>query len=277
MDGDGRNVLLVHGAWQGSWSWQRFIPHIEARGWRATAIDLPGNGTDDTPPQAVTLDLYVEHVVAIAERLDGPLTVVGHSGGGVVASQVGEAIPDRIGCLVYLAGMMLPNGIGFADIVGTLIGQQPDAVGIGRHLVWSEGRVTSAIPPEAAIEIFYHDCDAADARWAAERLTHQPERSRSAKPRLSTARYGSIPRIYVEAAFDRSVVPAAQHMMQRLSPGAMRLAIATGHAPQLAQPERLADLLDRAIPQAFRRPPSSHHEKASGHGHPSGQSEGLRS
>ena len=141
MAGDGRNVLLIHGAWQGSWSWQRFIPYIEARGWRATAIDLPGNGTDDTPPHEVTLDLYVEHVVAIAERLNGPLTVVGHSGGGVVASQVGEAMPDRIGCLVYLAGMMLPNGIGFADIVDTLIGQQPDAVALGA--TWSGRRAAS--------------------------------------------------------------------------------------------------------------------------------------
>jgi pimeloyl-ACP methyl ester carboxylesterase len=63
------------------------------------------------------------------------------------------------------------------------------------------------------------------------------------RPRLTTERFGRVPRTYVEALRDRSVVPAVQRRMQALVPGADRLAIDTGHAPQLAAPDRLAALL----------------------------------
>jgi pimeloyl-ACP methyl ester carboxylesterase len=47
---------------------------------------------------------------------------VGHSGGGLTASQVAELVPERVAALVYLVGMMLPSGMTFAD----LITAQPD-------------------------------------------------------------------------------------------------------------------------------------------------------
>jgi len=245
------NIILIHGAWQGSWGWSKVLPLLDSRGWRAVAVDLPGNGVDSTAPEDVTLDLYVDHVMRAAEALDGPVAIVGHSGAGVVASQVGEAIPDKVSCLVYLAGMMLPNNTEFADIVGALVTEHPHAMGIGRHLIWSADRVTSSVSPHAAIETFFHDCDPADAQWAAQRLTPQPERGRAIKPHLTPARYGRVPRIYIEAALDRSVIPEAQRLMQRLSPGARRIVMQTGHVPQLAKPEvlvtRLTEILDGAV------------------------------
>jgi pimeloyl-ACP methyl ester carboxylesterase len=277
MPNDGRYILLIHGAWQGSWGWRRLIPLLEAREWRPIAVDLPGNGVDRTPPQDVTLDLCVEHVLAKAEGLDSPLTIVGHSGGGLVASQVGEAIPERIGCLVYLAGMMLPNGVGFADIISTLIDEYPAAIGIGRHLIWSDDHRISSVPPDAATDIFYHDCDPSDARWAADQLKPQPDGFRSAKPTLSPDRYGAIPRIYMETAFDRSVIPQAQQLMQRLSPGALRLVLESGHAPQLAQPERVADLLDRAIRDTRKDVYGGQKRKTTSHLHQLSQSTEIRS
>ena len=43
-------VILIHGAWQGSWVWARFTPYLEAAGLAAHAVDLPGNGVDGTDP-----------------------------------------------------------------------------------------------------------------------------------------------------------------------------------------------------------------------------------
>jgi pimeloyl-ACP methyl ester carboxylesterase len=241
------NAILIHGAWQGSWGWSKVLPIFDRRGWRAQAIDLPGNGVDSTPPEDVTLDLYVDHILKVAETLDGPLAIVAHSGAGVLASQVGEAIPDRVSCLVYIAGMMLPNDTGFSDIIASLTPEHPNAIGIGQHLIWSTDRLTSSIKPQDAIDVFYHDCEPSDARWAAQRLTPQPERGRAVKPKLTVSRYGRIPRIYVEAALDRSVIPEAQRLMQHLSPGARRIVMNTGHAPQLAQPEVLVERLEEAM------------------------------
>ena len=64
---------------------------------------------------------------------------------------------------------------------------------------------------------------------------------------LTPERFGRVPRIYVEALNDRSVVLEVQRQMQHLSPGAQILSIDSGHVPQLAQPARLADMLDGAL------------------------------
>ena len=36
------SFVLVHGAWGGSWAWERVTPLLEAAGHRVDAVDLPG-------------------------------------------------------------------------------------------------------------------------------------------------------------------------------------------------------------------------------------------
>lgn len=38
-----------------------FQPLLADLGWDSYAVDLPGNGCDDTPPEAVNLAAYVDH------------------------------------------------------------------------------------------------------------------------------------------------------------------------------------------------------------------------
>jgi pimeloyl-ACP methyl ester carboxylesterase len=237
------SVILLHGAWQGSWAWDRLIPFLAEAGLDVRAFDLPGNGNDDTDPADVSLDLYVGFVMRRIAGIDGTVSIVAHSGAGIVASQVAEACPERVDRLVYVAGMMLPDGVSFADVVATVLADEPSATGIGPHLVWSDDRLTSRVPVEAARRIFFHDCAADLAEAAARRLTPQPEGGRAVRPRLSAERFGRVPRFYLEARADRSVVPAAQRRMQALVPGAKVAALATGHAPHLAAPKELAERL----------------------------------
>ena len=82
--------ILVHGAWQGAWAWDTIVPRLEAAGHRAIAVDLPGNGHDDTPAADVGLPLYAQHVAGIIDRTEGPIVLVGHSMGGTAVSQTCE-------------------------------------------------------------------------------------------------------------------------------------------------------------------------------------------
>jgi len=69
-----KHLVLIHGAWQGSWSWDAWRPELLRQGWQVHAVDLPGNGCDPrdrTMPADVTLNLYVEHVVRLLRTLDG--------------------------------------------------------------------------------------------------------------------------------------------------------------------------------------------------------------
>ena len=56
--------LLVHGAFHGAWCWQKLVAELEKRGHRAKAIDLPGQGADQTPLKEVTLDTMVDKIIA---------------------------------------------------------------------------------------------------------------------------------------------------------------------------------------------------------------------
>jgi pimeloyl-ACP methyl ester carboxylesterase len=168
-------VVLIHGAWAGAWVWEHPTPLLRERALETVALDLPGGGADRTPAAEVSLESCVARVGAALARLDRRVSLVAHSGCGIVASAVAEAVPDRVARIVYVAGMMLPDGVGFADLVRDSVGAHPEAAGIGPHLVWSEDGTTSRVPDRAAAEIFFHDCPAPLAAAAAARLRPQAQ------------------------------------------------------------------------------------------------------
>ena len=225
------DIVLIHGAWQGGWVWTDIEPNLAAVGHRCHAVDLLGSAPHTPDRGSVT---FTDQVV-----------VVGHSGGGLAASQIAEEMPDRVIGIVYVVGMMLPDGVRFADVVESCREREPSASGIWPRLDHLEG--VSSVPADAAIDIFYHDCEPSAAANAAAKLTPQSNAARDVAPRISEARFGSVPRIYIEALKDRSLVPAVQRRMQELVPGASVRQMDTGHAPMLADPGGLSELLLTSI------------------------------
>lgn len=245
-----RDILLIHGAWQGSWAFAAWRPWLENAGWRVHGVDLPGNGhTPATAQQPASLAGYTAHVCAALSSIDLPAVVLGHSGGGIVASQVAEALPGQVAALVYLVGMMLPDGMSYADLIAQARADDPAWVyaGIGPHLAWSEDGASSRVSREGALQTFLHDCPADAAHAAAARLTPQPETGRAMANALSAERFGRVPRVYVGCRNDRSVPWALQQRMQCLQPPHARIELDCGHVPQLACPEALTAALLPAL------------------------------
>jgi pimeloyl-ACP methyl ester carboxylesterase len=253
--GQPAHAILVHGAWQGAWVWEAFAPLLQVRGITTEAIDLPG--ADGRREDAG----FDEQVDALVARIDAvpagvPVLLLAHSGGAVLASQAAEDRAPRIAALVMVAGIMLPSGTSLAAVIASMVaeGHPPEALaGIRPHLLWSaDGRV-SRVPPQAAVDVFLHDCPPPAAAAAAARLTPQSEAARAGTPRLTEARWGRVPRLYVEALRDRSIVPAVQRRLLALSPGAQVLSIDAGHAPHVSRPVALAALLGPALAEAASR------------------------
>jgi pimeloyl-ACP methyl ester carboxylesterase len=181
-------AILIHGAWQGAWVWDRLIPLLASPvGIESIAVNLPGNGTDDTNPADVSLERYVDHIGKLLEQLPERVSLVAHSGGGVISSAVAERFPERVRRIAYVAGMMLPDGASYADIVTELKDSHPNPAGIAPHLLWSPDRLTSRVPVQTALTYFFHDCPSAEATAAAHRLTPQPEPGRAVRPCLKSA------------------------------------------------------------------------------------------
>src|SRR6185437_11018341 len=87
------NFLLIHGAMGGAWVWERVIAGLEAAGHSASAIDLPGQGSDATPLPEITLYRYAEAVCDTLDGMDGPVVLTGHSMGGMVTTQPPHSAP----------------------------------------------------------------------------------------------------------------------------------------------------------------------------------------
>jgi pimeloyl-ACP methyl ester carboxylesterase len=83
-------IVLIHGFWVTPRSWENWITHYEARGYRVIAPAYPGFevevealNADPAPIEAVTVPQIMDKLDAIVRELDSPPILVGHSAGGV--------------------------------------------------------------------------------------------------------------------------------------------------------------------------------------------------
>lgn len=99
-----RAIVLVHGAWVGEWTWLPVEPRLRASGRGVYPVSLTGHGArrHEGGPHVRLAD-HVADVVGVIDTFDlTNVTLVGHSYGGRVITQVWAAAPERVGSLVYL-------------------------------------------------------------------------------------------------------------------------------------------------------------------------------
>ena len=110
-------VLAVHGAFVGGWYWDDVGQQLEKLGHQSTAVEqLPTSGAD--PAQFGDLADDVAHVRDQLDALDGPVTLIGHSGGGVAITEVADH--PAIGHTIYLAGLWPHAGESTVDLMARL-------------------------------------------------------------------------------------------------------------------------------------------------------------
>lgn len=112
--GSGEAVVLVHGAGVDYRTW-RFQTAKPPTGFRLIAVSLrhyypePWNGRGET----FSIQQHADDLVAFVEGLRvGPVFVVGHSRGGIVAFRMAQARPDLVRRLILMEpgfGALLPS------------------------------------------------------------------------------------------------------------------------------------------------------------------------
>jgi pimeloyl-ACP methyl ester carboxylesterase len=111
--------VLVHGAWHGSWCWQRVRSALQRHGHEVFTPTLTGVGershllTPEVDLNTHTLDVL--NLIQWEELND--IVLCGHSYGGMVVSGVADRIPQRIRSLVYLDAFVPETGQSLTDFV----------------------------------------------------------------------------------------------------------------------------------------------------------------
>jgi pimeloyl-ACP methyl ester carboxylesterase len=111
--------VLVHGGWQGGWSWRRVVPHLRASGHEVYTPTLTGLGERAHLLGCVDgLDTHVKDVLGLIEYEDlEEVMLVGHSYGGVVITAVAEVVAEKLSHLVYLDAWIPKDGQGMFDLM----------------------------------------------------------------------------------------------------------------------------------------------------------------
>jgi pimeloyl-ACP methyl ester carboxylesterase len=107
--GDGPLVVLVHGALDHARSWD-WVAAALLDDYHVCALDLRGHGDSDWAPGAVySVAEHVLDLTALCDTLDEkPVTLIGHSLGGVIALTYTGVFPDRVRNTVAIEGMGPP-------------------------------------------------------------------------------------------------------------------------------------------------------------------------
>ena len=243
-------LILIHGAWAGPWIWDGLVKELALRGLQAEALALPGDGRHSITPQDATETDFHNCIAQAIEAAPGPVVLVGHSGGGMLVTAGAEAFPDKVSHGIWIAGMLIPDGRSFDDIQSQIMGSDK-RFGITPHVVQAADGRTSTVPPDMAVRYFFHDAPEPVARDAASRLTPQPNAGHRLRTRTGQ-NFAAMPKLYIHAQEDRSLIPTAQTVMSKSSANVTVAEIASGHVPQLTQPARVAQIIVDWLSQAER-------------------------
>jgi pimeloyl-ACP methyl ester carboxylesterase len=230
--------VLVHGAWHGAWCWEQVEHHLGELGAASVAVDLPGRQGDPQSVAQLTLESYVDQVVAAIQASPEPVVLVGHSLGGLVISQTAERVPEKISSLVYLCAMLLHDGQSTIDAAVNDPTSQLMA-----NISLDEGGATSSVTSSAVSDLFYGDCTAAASEKAIGLLVPEPIVPASTPLHVTDERWGSVSRCYILCTQDRAISPAAQRAMIASVGVDKVIEMDSSHSPFISQPQQLAALL----------------------------------
>lgn len=238
-------IVLVHGAFSSSFAFAPLQAELALLGHRSLAVDLPGHGFGATFPRAyqapqdiaelaqtpgaiqgTSLDDNVAQVIQVLERAQqhGPVMLVGHSRGGITITAVGNARPDLVDQLVYIAAWA-PVDLNVGDyynepemadaetagLAGALVGN-PMELGLLRTNFRTADPVALAGFKSAIL------ADGTDAEFRTLLNTFQPDENLdvgSDTDRAQAETWGTIPRAYIRLSEDTSMPLAMQDRLIR--------------------------------------------------------------
>ena len=237
------DYLLVHGAWQGAWGWERVVQLLQERGHRAVALDLPGHGSRAHEDLSkIRLQNYVEAVIAEIEGKNmKDVVLVGHSLAGITLPYVALRLPERIKRLVFISCMVPDEGKRVVDMLSPV-----DRL-LYRLIVGLGGarQRGAKLPRFIARWKFCNDMDRATANQVLNGMTPEPVgpwEEPISRRGLENLKIGMT---YVLLTRDRAIPPERQRRMAHNLGEPELVELEAGHNAPISRPRELVEVLLR--------------------------------
>ena len=225
-------IVLVHGAFAESASWNGVISRLQAAGHRTIAASNPLRSLSGDA--ASVSDLLAD--------IDGPVVLVGHSYGGAVASNAAVG-NDNVKALVYVAALAPDKGESTPD----LLGKFPGAT-LGEHLYevqLGDGTADVYVVPECYHEHFCADVPAEQA--ALDAVTQRPFNTAALNEASDEPAWKTIPSWFISPEQDRAIpLETFRFMAERANARESVEIPGASHALAVSQPQAVADFILRA-------------------------------
>jgi pimeloyl-ACP methyl ester carboxylesterase len=224
-------IVLVHGAFAESASWNGVIDPLLGSGHRVIAA---ANPLRDLATDAAS-------VGDLVSSIEGPVLLVAHSYGGAVISNV-QAVAGEITGLVYVNGFAPDPGESAFSLAGRFPGSMLGEDTL-RPVPRSDGTTDLYIVPDRFHELFCPDVPAAEAaRMAA---TQRPATQEALfAPSGERPLWRELPSWFLIGTEDRIIPAELQRFMAERADARRTVEIpAASHAVAVSQPQATADLI----------------------------------
>lgn len=228
-------VILVHGAYAGSSSWDNVVNRLLEAGHRLICFA--------NPLRSVRSDAAL--LSDLVRSVEGPVVLVGHSYGGAVISSV-EARAGHVVAAVYVAGFALQPGESCAD-----------AAALAPGSTLSDTLTTVPLADGSADTYIeagkYHQqfcADLSDEQAASMAVSQRPVTAAAlAEPAADRdPLWSSVPSWFVFGELDRNIPAGAHHVMARRA-GSRRTVEVSGasHVVGISHPAETVELIQLAV------------------------------
>jgi pimeloyl-ACP methyl ester carboxylesterase len=227
-------VVLVHGGFADSSGWNGVITQLLAAGITVTAASNPLRG----------LAYDSAYVASVAQQIEGPVLLVGHSYGGAVITNAATQTPNAAG-LVYIAAFALDEG---ESALGLLQGfpQTPivSALRPSKYPNGAEDGLEFSLDLGLFSEAFCADVPADLATLMA--ATQRPFSNAGFAEVSGPPAWKTLPSWYLVASSDNAIHPDAERFMAQRA-GSQTSEIEASHVPMVSQPTAVADIIRTAV------------------------------
>jgi pimeloyl-ACP methyl ester carboxylesterase len=233
-------VVLVHGAFAESASWNGVIRRLQEQGYTSVAAANPLR----------SLSGDAEFVARILDSIQSPVVLVGHSYGGSVISNAALG-KENVKALVFVAAFAPEEGESGGELSGRFPGSTlGDTI---ENVPLADGTMDQYIRQEEYHQQFMADVPAEQA--ALDAVTQRPLRDVALNEGSGPPAWKSIPSWFVFGELDKNI-PLEAHRFMAERAGAREVVEIEGasHAVGVSHPEEVAEVILRTATAVSRSP-----------------------